>query len=235
MISIITPTYNCETEITQLINSLKLQSDKNFEWIIVDNLSTDKTIEKIINCGLKNIKILEEKDHGIFDAINKGIKKTTCQYYLFMGADDKISSETVKIYNDLIFNENYDIISSNFVFKKKVYSIRKFNFFHPYKKFITGHPSTLIKKDIHLKLGYYSSWYPIAADIDFFMKIYSNRKKIKIKHIDFVSLEFGDGGGSTIHHLDSLVDQFKIHCKYYNKIMAFIYFALRFIYHYRKI
>ena len=78
-ISIVTPTFNSEKTVEKNIHSVISQTHKNFEHIIVDNLSKDNTIN-IINKIYKhhnlldNLTIISEQDSGISDAFNKGIK-----------------------------------------------------------------------------------------------------------------------------------------------------------------
>ena len=76
-ISIIIPTFNSSETIQDTINSIILQNFKNYEIIIVDNNSKDKTIEIIKNNRLIDVKFIIEKDNGVYDAINKGIKLST--------------------------------------------------------------------------------------------------------------------------------------------------------------
>ena len=76
-ISIITPTFNSQKTINENINSVLIQSYKNWEQIIIDNLSTDNTLSIIKKFNNDKIKIISEKDKGIFDAINKGIINST--------------------------------------------------------------------------------------------------------------------------------------------------------------
>ena len=73
-VSIIIPTFNSADTIQINLDSIKIQSFKDIQIIVVDNNSTDNTIEIIEKNNLPNIKLLIEKDDGIFDAINKGIK-----------------------------------------------------------------------------------------------------------------------------------------------------------------
>ena len=73
-ISIITPTFNSANTIQSNLDSIKAQSFKDYQLIVIDNNSTDKTIEIIKKNKIPNIKFLIEEDLGIFDAINKGTK-----------------------------------------------------------------------------------------------------------------------------------------------------------------
>ena len=73
-ISVITAVYNAEDCIQHLIESLRKQNDQNFEWVVVDGLSTDSTLEILKKIDDLNIKIISEVDFGIYDALNKGVK-----------------------------------------------------------------------------------------------------------------------------------------------------------------
>ena len=74
-ISIITPTFNSQNTIEANIKSVIKQNFENWEQIIIDNCSTDKTIEIIKNFNDSRIRVFSENDKGIYDALNKGIKK----------------------------------------------------------------------------------------------------------------------------------------------------------------
>jgi len=74
-ISIITPTFNSQETIEDNINSVINQEYDNWEQIIVDNLSEDKTLNIVSKFQNNKITIISEQDKGIYDAINKGISK----------------------------------------------------------------------------------------------------------------------------------------------------------------
>jgi glycosyltransferase involved in cell wall biosynthesis len=168
-ITILTPTFNSQNVINRLINCLNNQTDKNFNWVVIDNLSTDQTIRlirKSINSQI-DYKIYSDSDNGIFDAINKGLSKLETDYYLILGADDLIFKNTIsKLNNILSSNNKIDIIFSAFFYKDKLYFPRR-NFGWLYG--ITGLGSshcvgTLIKKKLHDIFGMYNTEFPIAAD-----------------------------------------------------------------------
>jgi glycosyltransferase involved in cell wall biosynthesis len=86
LISIVTPVYNGEKYIRETIESIANQSYKQFEHIIIDALSKDKTLEIIKE--YKHIKYLSEKDNGQSDAINKGFKMAKGEILAWQNADD---------------------------------------------------------------------------------------------------------------------------------------------------
>ena len=85
--SIITATKNVEDQIENTINSVFSQKDVSLEYIIVDSVSTDRTL-KIIQHYRKSypIKFISEPDEGIADAFNKGIKLSSGEWIIFLGA-----------------------------------------------------------------------------------------------------------------------------------------------------
>ena len=65
-ISVISATYNATSVLPDLINSLLNQTDQQFEWVVVDGASTDKTVELVQSCKLANVNLLSERDCGIY-------------------------------------------------------------------------------------------------------------------------------------------------------------------------
>ena len=91
-ISIITINYNNAEGLRQTLESIKVQSYKNYELLLIDGNSTDNSIEVIKEYGYKYVS---EPDNGPFDAMNKGIKKATGDYCIFMNSGDSFHNETV--------------------------------------------------------------------------------------------------------------------------------------------
>jgi glycosyltransferase involved in cell wall biosynthesis len=87
-ISVITVVRNGESHLEQTITSIVDQNYKNLEYIIIDGNSTDRTVEIIKKYEDRIAYWVSEKDGGIYDAMNKGIKKATGDWLLFINADD---------------------------------------------------------------------------------------------------------------------------------------------------
>ena len=102
--SIITPCYNSEKTIKRTIESVVNQSYKNIEYILIDGGSKDKTVEIIQEYQSKYpklIKYISEKDSGIYDAMNKGIKLATGDIVGIVNSDDYYELDALKnIYNN---------------------------------------------------------------------------------------------------------------------------------------
>ena len=98
MISIITATYNSAETINDTIKSVLCQTNKDFEYIIVDGGSTDETIDIVKSCESEfsgRLKWVSEKDKGIYDAMNKGIKMASGDIIGILNSDDFYTDEDV--------------------------------------------------------------------------------------------------------------------------------------------
>ena len=89
-VSIITPVFNSERFLSRYFNNLLLQDYDNLEIVIMDNASTDQSLEIIAEFSNNlDIKVKSEKDKGIYDAMNKGLQQATGDYIVFMNAGDR--------------------------------------------------------------------------------------------------------------------------------------------------
>lgn len=86
--SIITITFNAEQVLPPTLESVKRQSFTNFEHLVVDGASTDGTVEIAERSGIKGISVVSEPDRGLYDAMNKGIRRANGEYLIFLNAGD---------------------------------------------------------------------------------------------------------------------------------------------------
>lgn len=112
--SIIVPAYNVSEYITECIDSIKKQTFKDYEIVVVEDCSTDNTLE--ILKGMDGIKLVaHEKNKGLGGARNSGISTATGEYIIFLDSDDYLYDENVlEKLNKTIGNENIDIVYSGF-------------------------------------------------------------------------------------------------------------------------
>ena len=176
-ISIITVTKNSEKYLEKNILSVHKQKYKNYEHIIIDGKSTDKTID-IINKHKKKIKyFISEKDKGLYDAMNKGIKKSTGDIIGILNSDDIYYNKTLDIVNKY-FNKYKKL---DFLFGS-VYKHKLLHGYYPKKiKWTFGFYSThsigfFIKKEAHKKVGFYNIKYKYSADYDLFYRLIVKKK-----------------------------------------------------------
>lgn len=90
LVSIIIATYNSEPHISDCLQSIVEQVEKDLEIVIVDGQSTDRTLEIIRGFNIPNLMLSSEKDKGIYDALNKGINIAKGRFLYFLGSDDRL-------------------------------------------------------------------------------------------------------------------------------------------------
>ena len=120
--SIITPVFNGANFIEETIQSIINQSFKNFEYIIIDGGSNDGTKEIITQYEPKINKFISEKDKGMYDAIDKGIKISTGKYILWVNSDDILADNNcLKNIYLYLQKKNYKWVTgrASFIFKNK--------------------------------------------------------------------------------------------------------------------
>jgi glycosyltransferase involved in cell wall biosynthesis len=94
-ISVITATYNAEKHFPNLVKSIREQIYSNVEWIVIDGGSTDKTLDLLRQNEDVIAYWISEKDSGIYDAWNKGVRQAKGEWIFFLGADDFLWSSNV--------------------------------------------------------------------------------------------------------------------------------------------
>ena len=224
-ISILTATFNSAKYIKKLIESLNKQDLKKFEWIIIDNISKDKTLKIIRDKFKGECQIICEKDNGIYQALNKGLKIAKYDYYLVLGCDDFLFDDGLDIFLKSL-KDKPDAITAQVFIGKKINKVkgspRILN--RQFKYFSAHSVGTIFKKDIHSKIGYYNERYQIASDQEFMMKLAIDYKGY-IKEINSVVGIFGTSGKSSTNVFECLSESFNVSIKYDNRyILLFIYF-----------
>ena len=203
-ITIITVCYNSGKTIKDTIESVLAQNYKNFEYIIIDGKSKDNTVDIIKSYEPKfngKMKWISEKDKGIYDAMNKGVKLASGDIIGLINADDILATPNAfQIIVDTFKNENCDgtysnlrVLDENMKKIIRVFNPKKGNYklgWYP------PHPTLYLKKDVYDKIGLYSLDYKIAADYDLMIRVMKD-SDIKLSYIKEVLVYMRGGGVST--------------------------------------
>ena len=239
-ISIITPTFNSAKTIQSNMDSIKSQSFKDYQMIIIDNNSTDETIEINKKNNIQNIKFLIEKDLGIFDAINKGIKISDNELIAVLHSDDFYNDENVlqNIIDEFNKSDDIDIVYGNLIYVKKNDIDIAIRYWKPglyvknsfFKGWHPPHPSFFTKKKLFDDHGYYDLANGNSADVELMFR-FLNTHNMKSKYLDKTLVKMRYGGASN-KDIFSIIKQniqtmrfLKINRNYY-KIGIFILYKL---------
>ena len=193
LISIITVVYNGEKYLEETIQSVINQTYDNVEYIIIDGGSTDGTIE-IIKKYEENINYwVSEKDSGIYDAMNKGIKIANGKWINFMNAGDIFYDNDVL----LNFHKKCEVLSHvDFFYSDSITKNGKRYICNKDKRILI-HQAIIYKKSVHKEIGKYVTVKNLTtADYLFFMLSYNyNWEKV-----DFlISMHDTTGVSSGLH------------------------------------
>ncbi|MGG7073544.1 glycosyltransferase [Campylobacter sp. 9BO] len=234
-LSVITATLNAEKFLPRVIKSLQEQSDKDFEWIISDGVSSDKTLEILKNTSGINIKIISSEDFGIYDALNKGIRACNGEFYLVIGTDDELYSNAIKDYKEAI-EDNTDIVTACIdTAGGRNKTSKPLKWLNGQFHYVSGHAvGSIYRTKLHQKFGYYSRKFPIAADQLFILT--ATKFGAKVKKLKKVVGKFSNDGISSIDTLGTICEFYRVQVSMgENKFLQTILFILRLIKNFRKI
>ncbi|OAD46832.1 glycosyltransferase family 2 protein [Polaribacter atrinae] len=219
MLSIITVTFNSEKTVRKTIESVLNQSISHFEYILIDGDSKDATIEIIKSYEAvfkkRNIQYtwISEKDSGIYNAFNKGVKLAKGNWVSFLGSDDCYTEDALEAYLKVILaaNDNVDLVYSNVdVIDNEENIINKINGSWSWSKFKRymniAHVGAFHNKNYFSKYGFFNESYRIAGDYEMLLRAKDNLKSIKIEK---VTAKMADGGVSNNHISLAFKETFK--------------------------
>ena len=206
-VSIVTTAYNSEKTIKRTIESVLSQTFPDIEYWIIDGSSTDRTIDIIRSYEpLFNGRLhwISEKDKGIYDAMNKGVSRSTGDIIGILNSDDFFTSNDVISRMTAHFADGIDAVYGDVHFVKpnnlqksvRYYSGKPFRPWMIRFGFIPPHPSLYIRRSVYEQYGLYDTSYRISADVDLIARL-SYIHKITMQYIpmDFVTMLVG--GEST--------------------------------------
>lgn len=198
LISIVIPTFNSETTILKTLASILEQTFQDYEVIIVDGVSTDRTLELAKTFNDSRIRIFSEKDSGIYDAMNKGIKLARGQWLYFLGGDDHLYKSTVlaEIAEFMTNNPLQEVIYGD-VFSTRFNGLYDGAF--DARKILQKnicHQAIFFQKSLFSKTGLFELKYKALADWHHNMK-WVLSPKVKKLYTPIIIANYADGGYSS--------------------------------------
>ena len=176
-LSVITPTFNNINKLKKNIASVSNQTFKNMEHVIVDNISDDGT-DKLVEDYRKRVQYpvvyIRERDNGIYNAMNKGVRAAKGEWIHILNSDDCYSSNKIL---ELLISEDicrYDVVASSILVRdgktNKISSKWVPEYIKEINHYNFPHSGMVIKKKFYKVHGYYNEKYRILSDSMFCMK-----------------------------------------------------------------
>jgi glycosyltransferase involved in cell wall biosynthesis len=205
-ISVITPVYNGGAMIKDCMESVAHQTYQNKEHIIVDGLSTDHTVAVINSCKRGFVKLVSEKDNGIYDAFNKGIDLADGQVICFLSADDMYAHQNVletvadafdnytdvdMIYGDIIYVERNDLSKVVRYWKSSPFKQGLFK-----KGWMAPNTALFIRKEVFKKYGRFNLKLKMASDYELQFRFFE-KHRLKSVYLPGIMVRMRSGGVSN--------------------------------------
>ena len=235
--SIITITYNAASVIEPTLASVAAQTYRNFEYLLIDGGSSDDTVAKAQASGIEFAHIVSERDNGLYDAMNKGVKLAKGDYLCFLNAGDAFHSfDTLdKIVAaipdgtslpDILYGETAEVDENrNFVRMRRLQAPEKLHWTSFKQGMLVCHQAFYARRDL---VPMYDLKYRLSADVDWCIKIM--KRSENMVNVGFTVVDYLQNGLSLQNHRASLIERFKIMCKHYgvfSTVAHHIWFVLR--------
>jgi len=228
-ISIIIAVYNSAETLSACMDSVIGQSYQNKELIIIDGGSEDSTVDLIKSYSTQIDFWISEKDEGIYDAWNKGLRKATGEWICFLGSDDTFASPNIlkQMIDCVLDKPEVEYITGKALLLFENGDIKRINGQEwNWKLFkrrmgIIVHPSSLHRKSLFEIYGEFDSSYNIAGDYDFLLR---PGPDLKTSFLPIIVVNMALSGTSTRNALIAYLESYRAQksCIYIKKSTAVI-------------
>lgn len=182
LVTVLTPCFNSGKTIEKTLQCIENQTYKNIEYIIVDGGSTDDTlavIERHKDRLPKNFKLISEKDNGIYDAMNKGIRLAEGQLIGIVNSDDSYENDTAAQAVSHFQGNKYEVVygmQRTYLDGKEKAVVIYHHDFLP-QQMIT-HPTCFVTREAYEQFGMFNTQYKSAADYDLMLRYFKSGKVV---------------------------------------------------------
>jgi len=211
--SIIIPTNNSGLTIKRCVDSVREQSYADWELLVMDGESKDSTIDIVRSYQDNRICVFSEPDEGIYDAMNKGIDKSSGEWLLFLGSDDYLFNKDVLADMVKYLTDEYDVVygevESNLPERNR----------GDWSMELLGanrcHQAIFYKRSFFGKSLRYNLKYPVLADFDMNLRWFLN-KRYEHRYVPIVISHYSDGGYSSYTEDEAFYKDFELNKLKYN-------------------
>lgn len=225
LVSVVTVVWNGAKTIRRTIESVVNQTYSNIEYIIIDGGSTDGTVDIIENYARRIAYWVSEPDGGIYDAMNKGIKRVSGSIVCILNADDYYVDDAIEcVVSEFISHPDVSaiygdisLIGTSRVLKPKI------NLAGIENEMNILHPSFFCKKSVYDMIGLFDVTYKTCSDWDFLIRVY--KSGLHFLYCNRITTWFDIGGVSGSFTYKIIKEKFRIRINYTSKYVAVIYYV----------
>lgn len=204
-ISVITVAFNAAATIAETLDSVAAQTCPGVEHIVVDGASTDGTLEVIKRHGQRVAHLISEPDHGIYDAMNKGLRLATGDIIGFLNADDvyadtgvlaRVSATMEAEGLDALFGDAEFVSPDRPDRPLRRYRSERFRPARLAWGWMPAHPTLFLRRHVYERFGLFRTDYRIAGDFELVARMFHG-DTLKYRHVPEVLVRMRTGGVST--------------------------------------
>ncbi len=229
LISIITITFNAQDTLPLTMASVAEQTCTDFEHLIIDGVSNDHTILVARQMGLPTLRIVSEPDHGLYDAMNKGLRMAKGKYVLFLNAGDRFHAcDSLQLYANAISARNPDIIYGDtdivdamgkrigprHLSAPRMLTVDCFS-----RGMLICHQAFMVRKAIAPR---YDTDYRFSADYDWTIRCIRASRAGNRYNLHAVTIDYLSDGLTDRNKRASLIERFKIMSHHYGTFRAIV-------------
>jgi glycosyltransferase involved in cell wall biosynthesis len=204
-ISIITVAFNAAHTIADTLESVAGQTHPKIEHIVVDGASTDGTLDVIRRHGEHVARLISEPDHGIYDAMNKGLRLATGEVIGFLNSDDvyadtgvlaRVSAIMEKETLDALFGDAEFVSPARPDHPLRRYRSERFRPDRIAWGWMPAHPTLFLRRQVYERFGMFRTDYRIAGDFELVARMFHGGT-LRYRHVPEVLVRMRTGGIST--------------------------------------
>lgn len=214
LISVITITYNAEATLLPTLESVASQDYRNIEHILIDGASTDNTLS--IARNFPEVRILSEKDNGLYDAMNKGLQLARGEYVLFLNAGDTFHSEKVlSAYASRALRGDHIIFGDTVIVDEDRHIVGKRHLTAPItltknsfsKGMLICHQAFMVRRDLAPE---FDLTYRFSSDYDWTLRCIDNSDPRKCTNLSMITIDYLKDGLTDKNKIKSLRERYRI-------------------------
>lgn len=208
------------------MRSIQRQTFKDFEHIVVDGASADSTLTIAREMASENLRLLSERDSGLYDAMNKGLSMARGRYVLFLNAGDAFHTvDTLQAYADaaltdadIIYGDTVIVDSSRTLIGPRHLSAPEVLDFESFSRgMLVCHQAFMVRRDL---APWYDLRYRFSADYDWTVKCIRASSPERNVNLHRVTIEYLSDGITDRNKKKSLRERFDIMSKHYGTAKA---------------
>lgn len=242
LFSILTVTYNAADTIMPTLQSVRQQSCTDYEHLIVDGLSKDDTVRLARSAGNPRLRIISERDNGLYEAMNKALHAARGRYVIFLNAGDSFHSpDSLAAYAaaaaptegapqgpDIIYSDTVLVDADRQVIGPRHLSVPERLTFESFSHgMLICHQAFAMRRELAPD---YDRSYRFSADYDWTVRCIQSTVPERCRNLHAVHIDYLSEGLTTANHKASLRERYRIMCRHYGgplTLWRHLGFALR--------